>query len=253
MNRAVADMLAGDYAEAVRAITRRIEETQMANIGAAAEAITNALSSGGAFWVHRIGHGGELELHHRAGGLLATNIFSFNCAVSSPIAECLRGRPRPEPVEPVIEQVRLAVRLSELRAGDALMVASVSGRTLQTVELALAARALGVTVIGLTSLEYTAQVESDHPSGQKLCDAAGIVIDNCAPFGDACLEAPGYEHRVLPISGVAMTVIGWMICADVIERMSARGTPPHVYMSVNRPGGREYNQQAEREYNQRGY
>ena len=115
-----------------------------------------------AFWVHRIGHGGELELHHRAGGLLATNIFSFNCAVSSPIAECLRGRPRPEPVEPVIEQVRLAVRLSELRAGDALMVASVSGRTLQTVELALAARALGVTVIGLTSLEYTAQVESDH-------------------------------------------------------------------------------------------
>ena len=80
----------------------------------------------------------------------------------------------------MIEQVRLAVRLSELRAGDALMVASVSGRTLQTVELALAARALGVTVIGLTSLEYTAQVESDHPSGQKLCDAAGIVIDNCA-------------------------------------------------------------------------
>lgn len=246
-------MLAADYAQAVREITERIERTQMDNIGAAAEAIANALSSGGAFWVHHIGHGGELELHHRAGGLLATKILNFSCSVSSPIAESLRGRPRPEPVEPALEQIRLAVRLSELRAGDVLMVASVSGRTLQTVELALAARAIGVTVIGLTSLEYTAQIESDHPSGQKLCDAATIVIDNCAPFGDACLEAPGYEHRVLPISGVAMTVIGWMICADVIERMSARGTPPHVYMSVNRPGGREYNQQAEREYNERGY
>ena len=246
-------MLAERYAEAVREITRRIEETQMERIGAAAQVIATALTSGGAFWVHHIGHGGEMELHHRAGGLLATKIFSFGCTVSSPIAESLRGRPRPEPVQSALEQVRLAVRLSEMRAGDVLMVASVSGRTLQTVELARAAAAIGVTVIGLTSLEYTAQIESDHPSGDRLCDAAHIVIDNCAPFGDACLEAEGYEHKVLPISGVAMTVIGWMIHADVIERMTALGTPPQVYMSVNRPGGREHNQQAEREYNQRGY
>jgi len=246
-------MLAHDYAEAVREVTRRIEGTQMGAIGAAAQAIADALTSGGAFWVHNIGHGGEQELTHRAGGLLATKIFSFTCAVSSPIAECLRGRPRPEPVEPALERIRLAVRTSELRAGDVLMVASVSGRTLGTVELARAASEMGVTVIGLTSLEYTAQIQSDHPSGEKLCDAADIVIDNCAPFGDACLEAQAYEHRVLPISGVAMAVIGWMICAEVIERMTTMGTPPHVFMSVNRPGGREYNAQAEREYNQRGY
>ncbi len=246
-------MLAHDYAEAVREVTRRIEETQMGAIGAAAQAIADALTSGGALWVHNIGHGGEQELTHRAGGLLATRIFSFTCNVSSPIADCLRGRPRPETVEPALERIRLALRTSELRAGDVLMLASVSGRTSGTVELARAASEMGVTVIGLTSLEYTAQIESDHPSGEKLCDAADIVIDNCAPFGDACLEAEAYEHRVLPISGVAMTTIAWMICADVIDRMTALGTPPHVYMSVNRPGGREYNAQAEREYNEQGY
>jgi len=234
-------------------VTEHIEQTQMEAIGEAAEAIAGALSGGGAFWVHRIGHGGESELTHRAGGLLATKVFSFNFGVSSPVAECNRGRPRPEPVEPDLERVRLAVRASEMRPGDVLMVASVSGRTRQTVELARAASGMGLIVIGLTSLEYTSQVEADHPSGDKLCDAADIVIDCCAPFGDAVLEADAYEHNVLPISGVAMTTIGWMICGDVIDRMSEMGTPAHVYMSANRPGGREYNRRAEEEYNKLGY
>lgn len=247
------NVLAKAYAQAVRDVTERIERTQLAAIGEAAEAIARALTNGGAFWVHRIGHGGEMELNHRAGGLLATKIFSFSSSVSSPIAECNRGRPRPEPVEADLEQVRLAVRTSEMRPGDVLMVASVSGRTRRTVELARAASEMGMTVIGLTSLEYTAQVEADHPSGDKLCDAADIVIDNCAPFGDAVVEAQAYEHKVLPISGVAMTTIGWMICGDVIDRMTAMGAPPHAYMSANRPGGREYNQRAEAEYNSLGY
>lgn len=246
-------MLAREYADAVREITGRIEDTQMEAIGEAAGAISRALADDGAFWVYNIGHGGERELTHRAGGLLATKIFSFGFNVSSPVADCLRGRPREEPVEPALEQVQLAVRASEMRPGDVLMVASVSGRTLRTVELARAASEAGLTVIGLTSLEYTAQIESDHPSGAKLCDVADIVIDNCAPFGDACLEAEAYDHAVLPISGVAHVVIGWMVCAEVIDRMTQTGTPPHVYMSVNRPGGREHNEQAEREYNELGY
>ncbi len=246
-------MLAEQYAEAVREITSRIQSTQMEAIAQAADAIAGALTAGGAFWVHGIGHGGEQDLTHRAGGLLATKILSFGFNVSSPIAERLRGRPRAEPIEPDLEQVRLAVRTSEMRSGDVLMVASVSGRTRRTVELARAASELGVTVIGITSLDYTAEIESDHPSGDRLCEAADIVIDNCAPFGDACLEAEGYDHRVVPISGVAQTVIGWMICGQVIDRMTEMGTPPHVYMSVNRPGGREHNQQAEREYNELGY
>ncbi len=246
-------MLAREYAQAVRDVTQRIEETQMDAIGEAAEAIADALSSGGAFWVHNIGHGGERELNHRAGGLVATKILSFGFNVSSPIAESLKGRPREEDVQPDLEAVRLAVRASEMRPGDVLIVASVSGRTARTVELARAASEMGITVVGLTSLEYTAEIESDHPSGDRLCDAADIVIDNCAPFGDAVLECDAYDHRVLPISGVAMITIGWMICAEVIERMKQRGTPPHVYMSVNRPGGREYNRQIESRYNELGY
>lgn len=245
-------MLGHRYAEAARELIDRLEGTQAENVSRAAEAIAQALTQGGAFWLYGIGHGGELELSNRAGGLMAARVFSFHCSVSAPIAECLKNRPRPEPVEADLEQVRLAVRTSEMRAGDVLMTASVSGRNRVPIELALACRDLGVTVIALTSLEYTAGVESLHPSGKKLCEVADIVVDNCAPLGDACVEVDYYPHKVLPISGLSQTVLGWMICGEAIELMQAAGMPAHVYMSHNRPGGPEYNEQAQREYNQTG-
>jgi len=246
-------MLASRYARAVHEIVTRIESTQMDHIQRAAEVIAAALADGGAFWVHQIGHGGERELTNRAGGLMATRIFSFRFHVESPIAESLRSRPAADGSDLDLETIRLAVKCSEMRAGDVLMLASVSGRNREPIELTLAAQSIGAKVIGITSLEYTAQVDSLHPSGKKLCDVADIVIDNCTPFGDACVEAAGYQHKVLPISGLAQVAIGWMICGEVIEKLQAMGKPPHIYMSQNRPGGAEYNQRALREYNELGY
>ena len=240
------------YAQAARELLDRLEATQAENISRAAEAIAQALTHGGALWLYGIGHGGEQELSNRAGGLLAARIFSFQCHVNSPVAECLHDRPRPAPVEADLEQVRLAVRTSEMRAGDVLLTASVSGRNRVPIELALVCRDLGMTVIALTSLAYTAAVESLHPSGQKLCEVASLVVDNCAPLGDAGVAVDYYPHKILPLSGLAHTVLGWMICGEAIEKMQAAGTPAHVYMSHNRPGGPEYNQAALAEYNRTG-
>ncbi len=245
-------MLAHLYAEAARELIDRLEATQAENIARAGEAIAHALTHGGAFWLYGIGHGGELELSSRAGGLMAARIFSFSCHVRAPVADCLRDRPRPEPVTADLERVRLAVQTSEIRAGDVLLTASVSGRNRVPIELALACRELGVTVIALTSLEYTAGVESLHPSGKKLCEVAEIVVDNAAPLGDACVEVDYYPHKVLPISGLSQTLLSWMICGEAMERMQAAGTPAHVYMSHNRPGGPQYNEEALKEYNRTG-
>lgn len=232
-------MLAERYAGAARDLIERIEATQIEGIRRAGGAIARSLASGGGFWLYRIGHGGEQELHHRAGGLLAARILDLGHEGAGSDAG--------------LEAVRAAVGSSGMRAGDVLMLASVSGRSRVPVEVALAAREAGVCVIALTSLEYTGQVESLHPSGRKLCEVADIVIDNCAPFGDACLEVEGYDHKALPVSGVAHLAIGWMICAEVIERMQAMGKPPHIYQSVNRPGGVEHNERAQREYEELGY
>jgi len=156
-------------------------------------------------------------------------------------------------VERDLESVRLAVQTSNMRAGDVLMLGSVSGKNRVPIELAIRCREIGVKVVAITSLTYTAQVESLHPSGKKLCDVADVVIDNGAPYGDAACELPGLEVRALPVSGVSAIVIGWMIWEAVIAKMAAAGTPPTVFQSFNRAGGPEFYKKMRDQYEERGY
>jgi uncharacterized phosphosugar-binding protein len=58
---------------------------------------------------------------------------------------------------------------------------------------------------------------------------------------------------LLPLSGVAIAVAGWMIFGRVLELMAERGRPATVYSSINRAGGDARYRQASEEYNQRGY
>ena len=128
-----------------------------------------------------------------------------------------------------------------------------SGKNRAPVELAMACRERGVKTIGFTSLAYTKQVESLHPSGKKLCDVVDVVIDNGAPYGDAAVEIPGYTHKLLPVSGVSCAVSGHMLWGRVLEKMTAAGKPATVFQSVNRPTGVEDLKQAEKQYHERGF
>ena len=246
-------LLSDRYLEEVHGLLERIRATQAEAIGAAAEAAANALANGGGFFVGPLGHGNEGDLLSRAGGLMALRPFNFSFHLDNPVADCLKDRPRPEPFDFDLETARLAVRASNLRAGDCLIVGSVSGRTPRPISTAIAARDAGVTVVAITSMEYTARVESAHSTGLRLCDVADIVVDNCVPYGDACLEVEGLAAPVFPLSGIATIVCCWMIVAGVIERLLARGLQPHVYLSVNREGGEAFNAAQLAEYNRLGY
>jgi uncharacterized phosphosugar-binding protein len=112
---------------------------------------------------------------------------------------------------------------------------------------------MGVKVIGFTSLDYSSQVDSLHPSGKKLFEAVDVVIDIGVPFGDAAVDVPGMEFKLLPLSGVAMIVSGWLIWGRAIEKMAAAGNPPSVFMSVNREGGVEHYEKARAQFNRKGY
>jgi uncharacterized phosphosugar-binding protein len=237
----------------VRAILDHLEKTQLPAIERAADLIIHALTHQGAVWCAEIGHSTQNDFINRAGGLAAVQSFALSFTISEKISDALKDRPRLENVERDLEAIRLAVRASNLRAGDALLVGSVSGKNRAPVELALACRARGVKVIGFTSLQYTAKVQSLHPSKKKLCDVADVVIDNGAPYGDAAVEIKGIQHKVLPVSGVAMNVAGWMIWARVMEKMAAAGNPPTTFQSINRAGGKEAYDKALAQYNQRGY
>jgi len=244
---------ASQYLQAVRDITHHIEETQLDSIGRAADIVIESITHGGVVYCAEIGHGNQYDFLNRAGGLAAVQHFSYSYNVNSPTPACLANRPREEMIEVDLENARHAVRTSNLRKGDVLIVSSVSGKGRNPIELALAARQIGVQVIGLTSVEYTSQVISSHTSGKRLIEVVDIAIDIGAPYGDAVIEMAGFDQKVMPISGVSMICIGWMLWGTVMERMAASGNPPTVYTSVNREGGQAFYETSRKQYEDRGY
>jgi uncharacterized phosphosugar-binding protein len=241
------------YLQAVRRVLDGLEHTQLPAVEAAADLAAQALLNGGALFCHVVGHGNESDWLNRAGGLAALQRFTFSFTVTAPVAECLKSRPRPAPVEERLEAARLALRSGNVRPGDVLVLSSVSGRTRDPVDLALACREYGVKTIGFTSRAYSGQVESLHPSGKKLADVVDVAVDNLAPFGDAAVAVPGYDQDALPVSGVSMVVLGWMIWGRVMEKTAATGRPASVFMSVNRPGGQEHYQKTLARYHEKGF
>ena len=246
-------MLQNEYLAKVREVIDRLEASQAGPIDALAAAVADGLANGKAIFIAPLGHGNEGDLLHRAGGLMAANRFNYSFHVDQTIAASLKDREREQPFEAELETARLAVCAGHLRRGDFLILGSVSGRSARWVACAIAAREIGVRVIAITSLEYTAKVESSYPTGEKLCEVADFVIDNCVPYGDACMEVEGLAVRAFPLSGLTTTMACWMLCAQVVEHLLAKGLRPHVYMSANRADGPDFNAREEAEYGNAGY
>jgi len=242
-------MIPTQYLAAVRAVLAHLENSQLPAIERAADYVVYALQHNGGVYCWEIGHGIQGDFIHRAGGLAAVQDFHCKLDLADKSPQC-QGRANPDRD---LETIRFGVQTSNLRAGDVLVMGSVSGKNRAPVELALACRGRGVKTIGLTSLAYTRQVESLHPSGKKLCDVVDVVLDNGAPYGDAAVEIPGYNHKLLPVSGVACAVIGHMLWGRVMEKLAAAGQPATVFQSLNRPTGVADLQLAEKQYNEQGY
>ncbi len=217
---------------------RTVAETQAEPIGKAAEALVEAVVGGKRIFSFGASHSFMLteELVYRTGGLMLVNPIyphGMNLFV------------RPSTVTSQIERVPgLGATLLESvphQPGDVLIVASTSGRNAVAIDMAAAAREKGLTVIGITSFDYTNHVTSRHPKGLKVIDICDIVIDNGAPYGDAAVEIPGFPQKVSPLSTVTGCAIVNAIAAEVVARLVARGITPPVYVSANLDGGEERN------------
>ncbi len=227
---------------AVRAQTGPIQQV--------ARVCANALASGGALHIFDSGHMVSSELVHRAGGLAAFSALSFGLNVQNYVRTRADAPPAGSLSYAYIEHV---FETNQLRPGDVLFVGSVSGKTANVVELAIQARAHGLTVIALTALAYSSKLASEHPSGQRLYEAADYVLDNQAPFGDAMLEVEGLDYPICPASGLGAAMVLWAVSAGIVEEMLARGLQPTVFPSVNRPDGRALVSQVEAEALRKGF
>ncbi len=227
-----------DYLDAVAQGLQRVRETQAPALAQAAETLTQVIVSGGRLFSFGASHSFMLteELVYRTGGLMLINPIypqGMNLFV------------RPLPLTSQLERLpglgRILLENSPAQRGDALLIASTSGRNAAAIDMALAARERGLTTIAITSLEYARAVESRHPSGKKLHELCDHVIDNCAPLGDAAVEIPGFPQKTGPLSTVLGCALVNALVAQVIRNLVERGVTPPVFISANLPGGDEHN------------
>lgn len=137
---------------------------------------------------------------------------------------------------------------SPARAGDLLVIISLSGRNALPVEMARDARALGLTVVGVTSVAYADATRSRHSSGGFLRDHCDIVVDSKIAIGDAELTAKGIEAPFAPASTVVTSALMQAMMAAAAERLVERGIEPPLLRSGNVDGGHEWNGRVMTEY-----
>jgi uncharacterized phosphosugar-binding protein len=70
-----------------------------------------------------------------------------------------------------------------------------------------------------------------------LHDVANLVIDNQAPYGDACLAIPNSEKRMGSTSTISGSFIINAVMAEAAANLSRRGIAIDIYRSANSGGG----------------
>lgn len=243
--------LAGQYFDAAIDLLRRVRDEEDERIGAAGTLIADTVEAGGRVFVFGAGHSSlpAQDTVYRAGGLALMNLLTVPGVVGVDVRPATLG----SALERVDGLAGAVLDTSPLEAGDVLIVISLSGRNSLPVEMAMNARALGLKVIGLTSVAYAEETKSRHVSGTYLRDHCDIVLDSKIPVGDAELTLPGIEAPFAPASTVVTSAVMQAVVATAASVLADRGIDPPLLRSGNVDGGHDWNGRVMREYADRIY
>ena len=114
---------------------------------------------------------------------------------------------------------------------DSMICFSSTGINGLVIEMALQAKARGLPVIAVSSLDHSRSTVSRHSSGKKLPDVADVVIDNCTPAGDAVIKLDGLKYNVSSTSTIGAVAVVNALKARTAEIMLERGVEPVVLTS----------------------
>lgn len=215
-----------------------VAQSQRKPIEAAAGLLVDAVVNDKALFAFGATHSFILaeELVYRTGGLALINpIYPHGMNHS------VRPMTMTSQLERLPDFGRQLLASSPAAEGDVVILASTSGRNAVAIDMALEARDRGITVVGITSLDYSRHVESRHPSGKKVMDLCDVTIDNGVPYGDAVVKIEGLEQPTGPLSTVTGCAIVNALVAEVVARLIEQGRQPPVFMSANLDGGDEWN------------
>jgi len=214
---------------------QKMKETQGEAIEKAAALMAETLMNGHMVYTFGSGHSQLLamEIHGRAGGLYPVQA----------ILDPMKGK-----AEKLEGYGTILVEFAPYKEGDLLFVISNSGRNPEPLEVAMHARARGVKIVVLTSMEHSRSVQSRHSSGKKLYELGEVVLDSMVPAGDASMSFEGLDARAGALSTVLGAVILNAVTVEAIQYMLDHGFEPPVLMSANLDGSEVHNERVVRRY-----
>lgn len=237
------------YIQEIKKLLDRIADEEEVNLKKAAGILADAIAGDGRIFAWGSTHSSTTmqDIYVRAGGLMLVN------AIFIPGLEALHINPFgiTSKIERLQGYAEVILDYTPIRAGDVLIVVSVSGRNAVPIEMAKIAHERGIKVIAVTGYEYSKSVESRHPDGKKMYDYADVVLDNKAKAGDAILEDERMPAKFCPVSGVTSIAVLHCLVAETVENLLERGIVPPVFMAQNLDGGEEFNDRMFKKYRER--
>jgi uncharacterized phosphosugar-binding protein len=227
------------FFDAAIELLRQVRDGDAAEITAAGELIADTVAAGGRLFAFGAGHSSlaAQDVVYRAGGLALMNLLTVPGVTGVDVLPATLG----SALERVDGLATAVLDVGPLRAGDLLVIISLSGRNALPVEMATHARARGVKVIGVTSVAYAERTASRHSSGTFLKDHCDVVLDSRIPLGDTVLTQDGIEAPFAPASTVVTSALMQAMIATAATTLAARGLTPPMLRSGNIDGGLEWN------------
>ena len=186
-----------------------------------------------------------MEVFYRAGGLVPVNALLIPHLALFPKAKLSTFQER---VEGFSDEYLALENTSEK---DTMIIVSISGRNAGVVDMALAAKKIGMKVVALTSIQFSHSVSSRHSSGKKLADVADVVIDIKCIEGDACLNHEKVKDKFIGTSTILGMSVMDAIIARTIELSAESGYEVPIYVSSNLDRGDEINKKHIRDYREK--
>jgi uncharacterized phosphosugar-binding protein len=222
-----------DFFDASQVILNRIRDTQMEAIARAAENCAESIANRGL--VHLFGTGHSRipieEMFPRHGSFPGFHpIVELSLTFHNQVVGA-NGQRQAMFLEKIEGLGEVILRNFIFSQRDSFMIFSNSGVNGVVVDVALGAKARGLPLIAVLSVEHCNASKAKHSSGKRLIDLADVVIDNCTPAGDALVKIEGLEYPVAPGSTFGYVLIVNAIKALVAAELTRRGQPPLVLTS----------------------
>ncbi|MDB6056743.1 MAG: hypothetical protein JWO95_587 [Verrucomicrobiales bacterium] len=231
-------MLAKQWLTEARSVMDRIEQTQLENIKTAATWMADTIQAGR--WVHTFGCGHATipieEMYPRIGGFVG---FHPMCELPLTFFTRIVG-------EMGVHQFVFLERVEgygieimknyNFDTRDIMWLFSHSGINNVNIDIALDSKKRGMKVIVFGSAAAAQGKKTRHSSGKNIFEIADLVIDTCAPIGDASVPLKNHQDKVGPVSTMAFVTAVWMTVTTVAEILADRGYKLHIHPSHNVPG-----------------